>query len=131
MSLATFISRHYGSMVTAPGGLGGQCVDLANLWVVEELHAEPLRLNARDWATAIVPASVWTPNSATNFPAPGDIVVWRPYPPLDIGVFGHIAVCLLADALRLITIDQDWPIGAPVKLTVHSYQGVAGWHRRT
>lgn len=131
MMLAGFIAAHLHTIVDAPGGVGGQCVDLTNVWLAEVRALRPLRLNAKDWATVAVFGHVWTPNTAVNFPSPGDIVVWHPYPPYGIGVFGHIAICVAADAAHLITIDQDWPLNAPTGIVVHTYAGVAGWHHAT
>jgi hypothetical protein len=128
VSLARFISDHLGDTVTAPGGIGGQCVDLTNVYLIEERRLTPLRLNARDWAKVTIANAHWVPNAASNFPSAGDIVVWHPYPPFGIGVFGHIAVAVAADDMHLITVDQDWPIGAPCSIVRHTYGGVAGWH---
>jgi hypothetical protein len=116
-----------GSLVKAPGGVGGECVDLANLWLLAN-GVPAVRANAADWARALAGLG-WTRNGPDNFPRQGDIVVWR----ADvfahgIGPFGHIAVCLVATPNKLLTVDQDWPVGAPVALTIHDYVGVAGWH---
>lgn len=127
--LATFLASNYGKTVQAPGGIGGQCVDLANLWLIAR-GGSPVRLNAADWASDLhtLKGRPFVPNGPVNFPAPGAIVVWkRNIGSLGIGPYGHIAVVLAADANSLVTVDQDWPIGSPVQTVVHTYEGVAGW----
>src|SRR5581483_9019661 len=109
VSLLRFVSRHQGQRVTAPGGLGGQCVDLANLYLVDVWAKPEIHANAVDWQSARIQGMVWEPNAPANHPNRGDIVVWRQYAPHGIGIFGHIAVCLTADGMDLITFDQNWP----------------------
>lgn len=119
------MNRH----VTAPGGLGGQCVDLANVYLME-WGLPPVRANAADWSAL---RSIGSPhwhfisNAPQNSPSPGDIVVWRETPLLAIGLNGHIAVAMSADPMSLLTLDQNWPTDAPVSLVYHSYTGVSGW----
>lgn len=126
MTLLDFAASYVGRVVTAPGGLGGQCVDLANLYITEVLGKAPVRANAKDWP-AFASSMYWVPNGPSNAPSPGALVVWRPKPGVQIDPNGHIALALMADAMHLITLDQNWPDGAPVSLVLHSYRGVAGW----
>lgn len=74
-------------------------------------------------------------NGPTNFPKEGDIVIWGWSWPTT-GVAGHIAICSRADARYLLTVDQNYPTGSPVKfvnhynpILRHSYKGVLGWLR--
>ncbi len=126
LSALAFAQRHLGQRVTAPGGLGGQCVDLADLWLIEGRGGQPVRLNAKDWVGARIPGLKFTANTATNVPPRGALVVWGPAPEVGIGEFGHIALNLTADAMVLCSCDQNW--GAElVSLELHSYHGVLGW----
>ncbi len=127
MRLLTFVATHRGDRVTAPGGIGGQCVDLANLYLADVLVKSPIRANAVDWQRAHIAGMTWTPNGPVNGPGAGAIVVWNATPAHGIGQFGHIAVALLADSMDLLTFDQDWPVGAPCSIVGHDYRGVAGW----
>jgi hypothetical protein len=127
VSVLSFTSRHLGSFVTAPGGVGHQCVDLANLYLLEEYRAPHQYLNAKDWVHASIPGWAWVANTPLNVPPAGALVVWGPYAPLSIGQYGHIALVLVADVNRLVSTDQDWPFGAPCTLQLHTYGGVLGW----
>jgi hypothetical protein len=126
MTPLNFAARHLHQRVTAPGGLGGECVDLANVYMVDVLHLPERQLNAIDWAVA-VPGLHWTPNGPVNYPPAGGLVVWHAYPPHGIGQAGHIAICLSADPLYLVSLDQNWPEHYYVALELHDYGGVAGW----
>lgn len=128
MNVVWWAQRQLGRLVTAPGGVGGQCVDLVNLYVMAR-GAPPLRRNAVDWA---LPGALlrwsWEPNGPSNFPGAGAVVVWKGnVTAVGTGPYGHIAVVLAADAMTLLSLDQGWPPGAPVGLVWHSYRGVSGW----
>ncbi len=129
MRLLSFVRLNRGRVVQAPGGLGGQCVDLTNLYLVDVWAKPEIHANAVDWPRAAIQGMTWEPNAPANSPPTGSIVIWGPYAPHGIGVFGHIAVALVADAMDLITFDQNWPDGAPCQLTMHDYGGVIGWFR--
>ncbi|MBV9720278.1 MAG: CHAP domain-containing protein [Candidatus Eremiobacteraeota bacterium] len=127
MSMAAFVYQVYGERVTAPGALGGQCVDLIDLYLGAIYNIPPRRANAVDWPTQALPEHAWVPNTPTNAPDLGDIVVWGPDAALGIGNYGHVAIAFLADEYELITFDQNWPSGSPCDLVLHSYNGVLGW----
>jgi hypothetical protein len=121
-----FAARYLGQRVTSPGGLGGECVDLANLWVAQSWGLPHQFRNAVDWASDPLLAHPWQANTPTNAPMPGSLVVWGKNSQVGTGVNGHIAIALDADANHLVTLDQNW--GAQVvTLQMHSYEGVLGW----
>lgn len=128
-SLLYFIAAHLGRRVTSPGGLGGECVDLIELWL-RALGVPTIAGNAVDlWGDAAQRDFIHILNGPTNAPQAGDVVVWHRAPSVGIGPFGHCAVCVLADSMRLLTLDQNWPNGSPVALVLHPYDGVTGWLR--
>ena len=124
MNLASFVAAHNGQYVTAPGGLGKECVDLANTWLVAN-NAPEVHANAVAWQNATIPNWKWVANGPINFPPPGALVVWRQYAGLT-GEYGHIAVIVAADSNNLVSYDQNWN-SQPCQLVVHSYDGVSGW----
>lgn len=125
MQLLEFVSRYLGATVTAPGGVGGQCVDLCNLWL-DALGIPMVRRNAKDWAGG-VPGMAWVANGAINSPPLGAVVVWVPKRNVMIDPNGHVSIALIGDSMRFVSVDQNWPDGAPVSFTLHAYTGVAGW----
>jgi hypothetical protein len=132
MNVVSWARARVGRTLTAPGGLGGQCVDLVNLYVAA--RGVPLqRLNAVDWwHSAKLPGWRWVPNGPANYPRLGAVVVWNSnVTAVGTGPYGHIAVALAADALALLTLDQGWPADAPVSVIWHQYTGVLGWWEPT
>lgn len=130
MDALDFAWRHIGDVVRAPGGIGGECVDLANLWLLECCGLPHVFADAVNWRDAPIRGFKWVQNTPTNFPSSGDLVVWGAYAPHGIGQAGHIALCQVADANHLITLDQNWPEHAAVGLHLHDYGGVLGWQHR-
>jgi CHAP domain len=131
MTTLDFVARHLRHRVQSAGGLGGECVDLAVLYLAEVYGSAGPQANAVDWARLKVPGFTWVPNKPTNNPAMGDLVVWAQWDAYSIGPNGHIALALAASPMYLVSCDQNWPTGTPVSLVLHSYPGVAGWHTRT
>jgi hypothetical protein len=128
MRVLDFLDILLGHRVTAPGGDGGQCVDLVNLYLMRVLGLPQIHANAVDWANVRLAGRSWVVNLPRNAPARGDIVVWGREPKVGTGVNGHIAIALTADDMVLLSFDQNWPEGAPVSIVVHTYAGVLGWH---
>ena len=126
--LLELVAHRLGQVVTAPGGLGGECVDWTNVYL-ESLGRPLIHANAIEWSRLEVKGFAWTANTPYNAPTLGSLVVWREWSLHSIGPSGHIAIAIAADNLVLVTVDQNWPDGAPVRLVVHDYGGVLGWHR--
>lgn len=127
MNLLDFVAKYINTMVTNPGGLGGQCVDLANQYLNLVLRLNSIRANAVDWAGQRSNDFNWVANDAYNYPDSGDLIVWHPSVGGGIGTFGHIAVVLLADSLHFISFDQNWDGIQVAKIIFHTYDGVSGW----
>ncbi len=121
------MAANLGQRVQAPGGLGGECVDWANIFLAEVHRLPPVHANAVDWRNVTLPGFTWVANTPFNAPGLGSLVVWHAYPRLSVGPNGHIAVAVSGDSGHFIACDQNWPEGSPVALTLHAYGGVAGW----
>lgn len=107
------------------------CVDLVNDLCNTVYSGPRWRGNAVDLIGQKQPAWKWIVNTPTNQPRLGDVVVWyASMPTLDIGPFGHTAVCLIANLREFVSLDQDWPLGGNIRMIAHSYLGVAGWQRK-
>ena len=130
--LASWTRRVLGSRITAPGGIGGQCVDLADDWIKAASGLPPVRANAVDWrhAGAFLRGWRWVDNTATNYPPAGALVVWGPSAAAGTDADGHIAVVLAADPDSLVTADQNWSMIEKAEVWGHSYAGVLGWWTR-
>lgn len=128
MNVVTWATRVVGKRLTAPGGLGGQCVDLCNVYLLAR-GLSAVRRNASGWwLPGAVEGCEWEPNGPLNAPACGDIVVWRGNVPARlIGPDGHVAIALAADGATLLTLDQNWAGATVAALEWHDYVGVAGW----
>src|SRR5579859_987414 len=74
--LLSFTLRYENALAIPPGGAGGSCVDLVNMYRAF-CYGEPhVWSDAVGWAALSLPGWTWIANTASNFPAPGDIVVW-------------------------------------------------------
>jgi hypothetical protein len=128
VTLLALLAARLGQRVRASGGLGGECVDWSNLYIAECYGLPHVFRNAVDWSQIRLSGFTWVFNTPTNSPSAGSVVVWHAYPPLGIGLSGHVAVAVASDVMHLLSADQNWPEGAPVSLVVHTYAGIVGWH---
>lgn len=118
--LSSFTSEWNGRYLDFDGNSGPQCVDVAKRWA--SLNGKPIITgDAIRWARAS--GYVWVPNSPTNHPNPGDLIVWDYYP------HGHIGVCVSAGITSFQSFDQNFPIGYRCHVVNHSYSHVIGWLR--
>ncbi len=127
VTLLALLTRCLGTRVQAKGGLGGECVDWANIYLANVWGQTAIQRNASDWATVEVNGFAWTANGLSNYPPAGSLVVWGQSAAAETGPNGHIAVALPADSMHLLTCDQNWPEGRPVSIVQHTYAGVLGW----
>jgi hypothetical protein len=130
MNLAQFVAQWSGKWVTAPGGIGGQCVDLANEYGLQVYGFPHEWKNAIDWFGFDSAHWAWVtnnPNDANQFPEPGDVVVWGPNAHVGTGPFGHIDIFLDGSGYQFHGFDQNWPVGSAAHVQWHDYQGVIGW----
>lgn len=128
MTLMRFLHLQYGQRIKSPNGLGGQCVDLVELYCTAVLGVPEVPGNAIAFAGKKLPGFSWVANTRWNAPRQGDIPVWGPSPTIGTGAAGHVAIALIADGESLLTLDQNWPKGSPVAVVHHAgYDGVLGW----
>jgi CHAP domain len=129
MTLDQFVAKYDGVRVTAPGGIGGQCVDLVNEYILEVFGFPHEWKNALDWFGTDTAHFDWIRNNPTDLsqiPPRGSIMVWGPGP--QTGPNGqHIDIVLSAGAQNFVGFDQNWPIGAYAHHVVHIYPGIVGW----
>lgn len=133
-TLDAFQAQHLGAYLDYDGLYGAQCVDLIDFYCRDVLGIPIVWANAVDWWQRDGAYLQWTANRVgdpSSKPARGDIVVWGPDQRVGTGVFGHIAICLdPGDGLRFLSLDQNWPAGAPVSVITHTFEGVIGWGDR-
>lgn len=102
---------------------GAQCVEIVQDWC-DILGIERFPGNAADFEFDAHPDCIWTPNTPTNVPPVGSIVVWGKSPTLP---FGHVSVSGVADTLKFTGFGQNWPLGSAAHQQAHTYGGVRGW----
>lgn len=125
--LAAFVSKY----TNAPG-VGdtdpnrGQCVGLIEVWI-DTLKLPHIWGNAADLlANAPLASYGRVYNGPTDFPMPGDIVVWGS---AWGGGFGHTGIAVTAHVMSLTAFQQNDPTDSPPHLKVYTYSGILGWLR--
>lgn len=136
MTLQDFVNVWDGCDVSFPNVQLNQCMALMHRYLSEVL-------NIQDIATCAVPQASelatsypnyhnaqlfdWTPNTPTNVPPAGAIMVWGANS--DVGIpEGHVAINLdQADVMSFVSLDSNFPTGSKVHKQKHSYTDVSGW----
>ncbi len=132
MTFDQFITKYNGRYLDFDGRFGTQCMDLFRAYLKEVLGLDPYIFPAVSYAKQVfqnfTTSKYFTKiyNGKTNAPKKGDIVFWGYYLGTT-GWAGHVAVCMTADAMNLITFDQNWPTNSPCHFQKHNYRGVMGW----
>lgn len=104
----------------------GQCVGLVQQWI-DTLALPHVWGNAKDLlANAPVSSYRIFHNSPTNYPSPGDIVVWGES---WGGGYGHTGIAVTGHVMDFTAFEQNDPPGSAPRLKVYSYDGVIGWLR--
>jgi len=104
----------------------GQCVGLVEVWI-DYLHLPHIWGNALDLLNnAPEPPYRVIKNKPTNFPLPGDIVVWDG---TWGGGYGHTAIAVTAHVMSFTALAQNDPLGSPPHIVLYTYTGVIGWIR--
>jgi hypothetical protein len=128
ITLDQFVAKYDGVRITAPGGIGGQCVDLANEYILEVFGFPHEWKNAVEWFGFDPAHFDWVHNNPADLnqiPPRGSIMVWAAA--AWNGNLGHIDVVLSAGPQNFVGFDQNWPLGANAHHVTHGYAGVLGW----
>lgn len=131
LSLQEFIATNAGqSNIGNTPDNRGQCVGLVSIWMDnfhiphEWGHAKDLLANANPEYFTIIYND---PNDLSQYPQPGDIMVWG-----DTwgGGLGHTGIVVDATGKAFHSFEQNNPVGAPCSINYHAnYAGVLGWMR--
>lgn len=127
MTLEAFILLYVGTGMDFDGRFGYQCVDLYRYYLhdVLQIPQSPPVVGAADIWMSPPPECVKIPNTPTNIPLPGDMVVWS----RNYGPFGHVGIFYLGDVMKFVSFDQNLPTGTLAHLQHHTYANVLGWLR--
>jgi surface antigen len=108
-----------------------QCVDLANLYLVEVLGLPKIWGNAIDWDRNYNPAKmIYIRNTVSFVPRVGDIAVfgWK------VGKYGHVDIVdnyKPANRINFWSFSQNWPLWSKSRVVIHPmYYGVKGFLRK-
>jgi hypothetical protein len=124
-ALQDFIAKWNGNFADFDGKYGAQCFDLVQYW--SQAIGGPFISGAvaTDISHFQSPFYTWVPNTPTNVPAAGDIIVWD-------GTWGngagHTGVALSgANVNNFQAIEQNNPTGHAPQILGHNYNHVLGW----
>jgi hypothetical protein len=130
MTLKSFIDKNNGKFVDYDLKWGNQCTDLIRSYLKEVLSLDGFEIPPVAYAKEMFykrsPKFTYTPNSANNFPKPGDIIVFKPYPFL-FGWAGHVAIVWDANVKEMHVFEQNFPTKSPCRISWKNYRGVIGW----
>jgi hypothetical protein len=133
MLIDQFTTKYKGRFVDYDHAFGAQCVDLMRQYCydvrgVDGYMAIPSTGAAKNIFYNFKDNKYFVKvlNGKYNAPKKGDIVFFGTYLFL-YGLSGHVAVCEAADAMNLLTFDQNYPTGTPCHFQKHSYKGCLGW----
>jgi len=126
MTLQEFITKYNGKKVDFDGHYGAQCMDLYRYYV-EEVWQKPQTPAVK---SAYMVFDTIDPTQYDKFTSGelkiGDVVVWNN----KFGPDGHIAIVENpSDPKSLVVFGQNDPVGAPSKLSRHTYANILGWFR--
>ena len=128
MTLQEFIAKYDGKGIDWDNAYGFQCMDLYRQYTKEVVGGKqsiPVAGAVNVWDNYLPEVYTRTSNKPDNAPKPGDVVIWG----IELGPFGHIAVCTEADTNNFTSFDQNFPLGSVCHLQKHTYFGVLGWLR--
>lgn len=130
MTLQEFIDLNAGQYVNFDTMYGPQCMDLYRKYVQDVLgfnQSKPVRNAAAVWYNYPLALYERIANGPTNYPQPGDIVIWSKW--YSRSLTGHIAICVDAGDSWLTCFSQNDPGGTPAMLKEYGYRHVLGWLR--
>lgn len=130
MSFGVWLLANIGRAIDVDGAYGPQCVDAVNSYLAQVYGCQPVSGDAIDIANQTIYGFSWVSNGAFNVPRAGSILVWSAGKTrrVTVGAAGHTAICVVADARSLLSVDQNWIGVRALTLTLHNYDLVLGWH---
>lgn len=127
INLQDFIAKYNGQREMFDNeSYRGECTQIvkrwaqANGWPIPNSNGTNKAADYRNFLNGYV----FIANTIEGKPEPGDIVVWDK---LVAGGYGHVAIYVGGDLMRLDVFEQNWPKGTPCHLQQNSYSNVAGW----
>ncbi len=139
MSLQDFITLWTNCTCSFPNCIDNECPTLVHRYITEVLGIYDPTVLAQPFA-----ADVWTnfantpgakyfeqiANTPTNFPNPGDILIFGANASLGIPD-GHMSVTVTATEMTLTSFDVNFPTGSLPHLQAHNYDDLqkTGWLR--
>jgi len=134
MTLQQFIDKYNGKKVgDLTGAYVGECLSLTKRYIHEVFGITPPPSGAGAaygyWTNFPYPLGTVfykVPNTPSEIPLPGDVVIWGKSTSLP---YGHIGTIVSADVSSFVSFDQNWPTGQVSKLVKHDYKGVVGFLR--
>lgn len=125
ISLQEFAINNINKQLDFDGQLGYQCMDLVEFYNKEVIGAPRLGGNAKDLINnPLSDYYTYQTNTPLYIPPAGAIAIWNSM--LGKG-YGHTAIIMKANLLSFVSLDQNWPEGAPVKQIGHNYTNVVGF----
>lgn len=126
MTLDQFIKKYTGKFVeyhSFDPAAKFQCVDLANIYIVEVLGYTPIiGTNAQDFPNKAGKEFNYILNTPAGVPNKGDLVIFK-----SADNVGHISIFLQGSTSLFTSFDQNYPTGSPCKTVQHNYRNVLGW----
>ena len=114
INLETFATENLGKKVAYDAADDGECTAIPNLWLVAN-GLPPIICNAIDFMGVKNSAYEVIPNTPTNVPSEGDLVVF------EVGEYGHVDIFVSGDVNSFKGLDQNWPLESPVAYVEHNY----------
>lgn len=129
MTIDEFLTKYANKKWDFDGYWGAQCFDLFQFYNRDVVGGGFVSGgSAKDiWQTYPKDLYEQIPNSPTNYPRKGDVVVWGD----KYGPYGHVAICSEDGNPDTFTVlSQNDPVGVPsIYKTYSDWKGVLGWLR--
>lgn len=135
-TLQAFVDKYTGEIVAFTNVPAGSCMAVPHQYIYEVLGLTNPAIISGQFAYEVysnfanLPAAqnfTLIPNTLTNVPNPGDIVVFGQTTDTPDG---HVTVFFSGDVKSFLGFEQDYPYGTPAHLQSHVYTGdetVLGW----
>lgn len=127
MTYDEFKTKYLGKKVDFDLSYGAQCVDLYREYCksLGFNQSPPVQGAADIWTSYLQKSFERIPNTPLGIPKKGDIVIFG----RTFGQYGHVGIVDSASLWSLTALEQNNPLGSPVRLGKHYYKHVLGWLR--